>query len=735
MKNIKYLILTVAVIITLVLMTATMIETTQGTTFVKDNIYSSVWFVVLWALLAFVGSIYLMGKKLYKRLPVFLLHLAFLVILLGALVSWLTAESGELHIRKGETTSLLQLKDGKKKNLGFPVKLNHFNIVYYPGTDAPMDYVSQVTVGDTQMDVSMNNIGKYEGYRFTQAGYDSDMQGTRFGVSHDPWGIGITYTGYALLFVSLLLMLFSKRTRMRGYYRKAMNGAAQVVFLIFCLSAATQTASAQERIQMDKHLADEFSKICVLYNSRICPINTVATNFVTKLSGKPSWDGLSANEIFMGWVFDVMDWEEAKMIEVKDKDMQHLLGLQDKWACFNDFINEYNEYKLEKPLQEASQQGDQTKLKKLREVDEKFNVIRMLYGGELLRMFPYTDKQGKMTWLAPGEKNVHGNLPEKEWYFVRKSMDYLAESIISGNKERAATLIGKIYDYQHVRGAQVIPSTAAVHAELTYNAINARWWIVIVYLTFALLIVVCSNVAKQTVQNKKNERIVAYVLMGIMLLHTTLLLALRWWISGHLPMSNGFETMLFMSWAVLLITLFTQRRFPIIGKFGLLLAAFALLVAMITDRNPQITPLMPVLQSPLLSVHVMVIMFSYALLGLMALIGIQGLVAHHQASYEKEESLAALSRFLLYPAVALLAIGIFVGAIWANVSWGTYWSWDAKEVWALITMLIYSAPLHEDLKWLRKSHHLHLYMVLAFLSVLMTYFGVNYFLGGMHSYA
>lgn len=200
-------------------------------------------------------------------------------------------------------------------------------------------------------------------------------------------------------------------------------------------------------------------------------------------------------------------------------------------------------------------------------------------------------------------------------------------------------------------------------------------------------------------------------------------------------MANGFETMQFMAWATLIVTIIMQKRFEPIRQLGPLLAAFALLVAMITDANPQITQLMPVLQSPLLSVHVMVIMFAYALFGLMALIAIEGITAHCQGDSRQTAQLAALSQLLLYPAVALIAIGIFIGAVWANVSWGRYWSWDAKETWALITMLIYSAPLHSDLKWIGKPLHLHIYMLLAFLSVLMTYFGVNYFLSGMHSYA
>lgn len=483
---------------------------------------------------------------------------------------------------------------------------------------------------------------------------------------------------------------------------------------------------------MDKDLANDFGKICVLYNSRICPINTVAINFVSKLSGKPTWDGLSANEIFMGWVFDVSDWEHEKMIEIKDKELQAILGIKDKWASFDDFWNQYNEYKLEKPLAEANSKGDKTRLKKLREADEKFNVIRMLYNGEMLRMFPYTTKEGNIVWLAPGERNKYGKLPGKEWNFVRRSMDITAENILVGNKEQASVLLGKIYDYQHIRGAAVIPSTPAVYAELTYNTINTQRWPIMLYLALSLVLIIASTICAE----KETKTVLASkVLIAIMLVHTTILLLLRWIVSDHLPMSNGYETMQFMAWAVLIVTLTILKRFPIIQKFGPLLSAFALLVAMITDSNPQITQLMPVLQSPLLSFHVMVIMFSYVLFGLMALVGFQGLVVHQQKDTNKEEQLAALSQFLLYPATALLTIGIFIGAIWANVSWGRYWGWDSKEVWALITMLIYAAPLHGDIKWLKKPLHIHIYTLLAFLCVLMTYFGVNYFLAGMHSYA
>ena len=739
MKHLKNLILVVATAIILILITATIVESSKGTAFVRQHIYTSAWFVVLWAALAVVAAVYIVLRKNKSNVStsVLLVHASFLVILLGAFTSWNMAESGTIHLRQNETTSTMKDEEGKTKELGFEVSLKNFNVVNYPGTDAPMDYVTTLTANTQEIKVSMNNIGSFNGYRFIQSGYDSDMQGTTLGVYHDPWGIGITYTGYALLFISLIATMASKKTRMRHLYRKALSlqGAkAWAVTALLAVSSFATSANAQEMVKIDGDIADDFGKICVLYNSRITPINTVATSFVTKLCGKPTWDGLSSNQVFAGWIFDVPYWETVKMIEIKEKKAQELLGINGKWASFDDFWDSYNNYKLDAPLKKAYKDGDTKLQKQLRDADEKFNIIRMLYGGEMLKMFPYAGKQGHMQWFAPGQPLGNLKLDEKELVFIKKSMDYLAESIITGDKARAEEIAKKIYSYQHVRGKAVVPTKFRIYTETFYNKTNAQRLPVMLYLTLSLVLAIVSTLSLNNGKQKKT-RLVSSVLTWVMLIHTTLLLALRWYVSGHLPMSNGYETMQFMAWATLIVTLVMQKRFLPVKQFGPLLSSFALLVAMITDGNPQITQLMPVLQSPLLSVHVMVIMFSYALFGLTALIGLQGLIAHHRKQEEKEQQLAALSQFLLYPAVALIAIGIFIGAIWANVSWGRYWSWDSKETWALITMLIYSAPLHADIKWLRKAQHMHIYMLLAFLSVLMTYFGVNYFLSGMHSYA
>lgn len=222
----------------------------------------------------------------------------------------------------------------------------------------------------------------------------------------------------------------------------------------------------------------------------------------------------------------------------------------------------------------------------------------------------------------------------------------------------------------------------------------------------------------------------------------TLCLALRWVASGRVPMGNGYETMLLLAWLVMLVALAVVRRFRIALPFGLLLSGFFLLVSHISSMDPQISHLMPVLNSPLLSLHVSVIMAAFALLSLTFLCAVTALLLrlfrgrNATGLADQTGRLALLSRLMLYPALALLGIGIFVGAVWANVSWGAYWNWDAKEVWGLITLMVYAVAAHDaSLPFLRRPLGYHAFMALAFLTIVMTYFGVNYYLGGMHSYA
>ena len=708
---------------------ATIIEKFEGTPYVSQHIYGAWWFVLLWAVLSVTGMYYMLERRLYKRLGVLFLHLSFVVILIGALTTHLFSFEGSVTLRTGKSVTAFTDKQGVKRQLPFTLTLRDFKIVNYPGTDAPLDFQSIVRVSsesrNEDLTVSMNHIGSADGYRLFQSSYDSDAQGVTLGVYHDPWGIAITYTGYLLLLVSIIWVLFSRNTQMRHLYRQVVARQSRLVVMgVFMLYS--YSAGAAELQTVDREIAQKVGSINVLYNDRICPINTVAIDFVTKLSGKSSWEGYSADEIFVSWMIYYSPWEHQKLIRIKSKEVQRLLGIDGQWASFSDFIDPYNEYKLKKPI-EAMQAGKAVADRKgLLEADEKYNVVAMFYQGEMLKLFPYHVKGRGVMWFKPGSQVLPPAIPLQEQFFIKQSMDYLTESIVTGQRQRAYEIIAKIKLFQREMIGDYLPSETVTRAEIFYNSINTLRWPVFLSLTLSLLMCVL-----MFFRYRSRYLFVIYPLSLVICL--TLLLSLRWWVSGHVPVSNGYETMQFMAWAMLIITLVLQRRFAIISGLGTLIASFCLLVAMIAGGSPQITPLMPVLQSPLLSIHVMTVMCAYALFALITLLSIVALVT----KTPNNSKLSTLnSQLLLYPAVFLLTTGIFLGAIWANVSWGTYWSWDPKETWALITLMIYAVPLHaESMPCFRNPRFYHLYMIFAFLSVLTTYFGVNYLLGGMHSYA
>ena len=231
----------------------------------------------------------------------------------------------------------------------------------------------------------------------------------------------------------------------------------------------------------------------------------------------------------------------------------------------------------------------------------------------------------------------------------------------------------------------------------------------------------------------KAIRIVMQVLTAVLFCYLTIVLGLHWYISGHAPLVGTYSVMMLMAWLTTIAMTLLRRSLPIIQPMGFILAGFTMLVASLSFADPEAQNLAPVLNSPLLGVHVLCMMVSYTLFGLVALTGVMGLVQKNQDS---QSMLREVSLTILYPAVFILTIGTFIGAVWANISWGSYWSWDPKETWALITMLVYSAMLHSSsLSRFSRPKFFHTYAILAFLTVLITYFGVNLLLGGMHSYA
>ena len=493
-------------------------------------------------------------------------------------------------------------------------------------------------------------------------------------------------------------------------------------------SSPTTSESAKHPRVLSKKAAAAFGDLYIYYNDRICPMQTVAKDFTIKLYGKSTYKGLSAEQVLSGWFFFYDDWKEQPMIRIKDGETRRLLEIDESYACITDFIDEHG-YKLQAALEQNTSAG-------VNLANEKFNLVSMASTGSLFKIYPYRLPENHVSvWYSLADR-IPRSIPREEWLFMRNSMNYVAEKVAMRDYKEVIRLFGKIKQYQEKRGDD-LPSKSKFTAEKWYNTTNinkplAMASVAIGILTFGFF-------CHLLLSKKKSKKLTLSLLavMALIALYLGAHLSLRGYISGHLPMSDGFETMLFMAFCTSVFTLIAQRKFTMALPFGFLICGLSMMVAMLGESNPKVTNLIPVLQSPLLSIHVVVIMIAYSLLAFTMLNGVTALIFHFskRECTEEIEYLSVVSRIILYPAVFSLTIGIFVGAVWANVSWGRYWGWDPKEVWALITMLVYSLALHPSLSWFKRPMFLHVFCIIAFLTVLITYFGVNFLLGGKHSYA
>lgn len=747
-QYLKYLSFGLMLVLVLILIAGSVLEKMMGTETVYKMVYTSPVTLVLWAIMTVCALGYLWRRKVQNSKATFALHLSFVLILAGALVTHLLGVQGTVHLRQGEkAVRAFERSNHEKADLPFGIELEEFELEYYAGTFSPMDYVSKLvfTASDGSRQtgkVSMNNIFEYQHYRFYQSGYDRDGKGTVLAVSYDPYGIFITYLGYLCLLVSMIVFFFQKGSRFRALLKHpllkkiSMSCWLAVVLLAVQLgsavpamaaSGASSSSSAHPRVLPDK-VAEAFGNLYIYYNDRICPLQTVAKDFTVKLYGKSTYKGCSAEQVLSGWFFFYDDWKEEPMIRIKDGETRRLLGIDGSYARVTDFISERG-FKLQEALQQNPSAGVSI-------ANEKFNLISMASTGSLFKIYPYRLPEDHVSvWYSLADRIPH-TIPRDEWIFIRSSMNYVAEKVAMEDYKDVIRLLEKIKVYQEKRGDD-LPSKAKFTAEKIYNTTNINKPLAMASVALGILAFV--YFCHLLLSRKKAGRLTLVLsgLMVLMALYLGIHLVLRGYISGHLPMSDGFETMLFMAWCTTVFTLIAQRRFTLALPFGFLIAGLAMMVAMMGESNPKITNLIPVLQSPLLSIHVVVIMIAYSLLAFTMLNGVTALVLHFSKKdcTEEIEYLSVVSRILLYPAVFLLTIGIFVGAVWANVSWGRYWGWDPKEVWALITMLVYSLALHPSLSWFKKPMFLHVFCIVAFLTVLITYFGVNFLLGGKHSYA
>ncbi|MBQ7279118.1 MAG: cytochrome c biogenesis protein CcsA [Bacteroidales bacterium] len=726
----------ITIVLTIIAMiVGTFLEKSYGSAYAIAHIYNSPWFMALLVLLLVLGLITVVRAKLYRRLATAGIHAAFALIVVGIVVTTLTARSGKIELKPSIAESHYEPKDDRHEGgtLPFSVQLIDFDIVFYPGTHAPQDFVSHVRFLDPdgsseEATISMNHIARHHGFRFYQAGFD-DEGGVVLNIAHDPWGIALSYTGYAILLLSFFGFFFDKQSRFRQLLR---GGSAAVLLLVALTSSSAQAATPTPRT-LPAEQAERLGQLYVSYSDRICPLQTLAIDFTTKLYGKPSYRGLSAEQVLSGWIFFYSDWCREPMFKIKGEAARHALGITGRYASLNDYITPQGTYKLQHPID--SLPFDDPARSKLLAADEKYNLIAMLYGGQLLKLFPITDSTGSLRWYSQSD-DLPLDTDGDEYIFIRRHLSYCQELVALGRFDELDSVLGKTRRYQEQRATATLPSSQRIAAERLLNNLNYSRLLAMLFITLGL-IAFAYYVVRTARQSDMHRpvRILIIILLSALALYLALLFVLRWVVSAHVPLSNGYETMLFLSLCIAVLALAIQHRHLIALPAGLLLVGFTLLVAMIGGSNPAITQLMPVLNSPLLSIHVAVIMISYALLAFVMLGGIAALIVGQRAA-EVMASLQRIGQLLLYPAVFLLAIGIFIGAVWANVSWGTYWSWDPKEVWALITLLVYALPLHaRSLPFIRSPRAFHIYVVLAFLSVLITYFGVNLLLGGMHSYA
>lgn len=705
MKTFNHISFILLALVAVVIAAATFVEDNLGTKYVSEIIYTAWWFRLLWVAVAVAGMVQMWRMRLFRRFTVCLLHVSFLVILAGALTTALTSKKGMMHLRQHVPSQLCMLQDGTVQQLPFVVELDTFYIDYYPGTEAHSGYTSRVKVGNVKrdewsvkreewsvksekvFDISMNHILKEQGWRLYQQSFDEDLQGSWLMATYDPWGIGITYVGYLLLALSAILLLLNKRESFVQllHHPALKRGLMLVVLAAFMQGIHAKDTEVNEALPVVKvEQADALKREQVVYGDRVVPFNTVAIDFVQKLCGKKSFRGLTPEQVVVSWQLNPAPWRNVPIIRVKAKHqvLMQRLGLEGDYIRISDLYDPDGNYRLEELFMQ--EYGSHSVLEKaIQDIDERLGVVLMLEKGTLFKSLP---KDGTVQPL----------------------------------------------------------SETKVNAELLYNAVPFTKILFMANLTLGFLLFFL--LLWQLTHGKPLRTVfrISLLLLSLSFLFHTFGYCLRWYISGTVPLTNGYETMQFVALVTMLIalllSLFTFRSSLFTLSGGFLISGFTLLVSYLGQMNPRITSLMPVLQSPWLSSHVSLIMISYSLFAFITLNAIVGIFLHFREKKSPTqqgagEAVYVLSRLLLYPAVMLLAIGIFLGAVWANVSWGSYWSWDPKEAWALITMIAYGIAFHrQSLSWLRRPLFFHLYILFCFLTVLMTYFGVNYLLGGMHSY-
>jgi cytochrome c-type biogenesis protein CcsB len=657
----------------------------------------------------------------------------------------------------------------KRIEVPFALRLREFILEKYPGTNSASSYASEVTLIDPRNGLNedtrifMNNVLDYEGYRFFQSSFDQDELGTYLSVNYDWWGTWISYLGYAILTVGMFLTFFSKKSRFQQLARnlKSLEKVQKPITAIFVgllmtLSSSTfaNTNAIGDLTAVNNSHATKFGQLIMQdHRGRMKPMNTYASEILRKLSRNESLYGLSAEQIVLGMAAHPKDWYDIPLIKVgKHEKTKKILPIPEsgKLLAYGDFFDTDGKYKLREHVRQAYNTAKKDRgvfEKEMMKLDEKVNICSMVFSGSFMKVFPIPNDPNN-TWESPNEGNHEGHNHSTEMNFAKKFysayIPTIQTALIENDWNLANRLITELGDYQKQYGAEVMPSNTQRSAEILLNKMNVFSRLGKMYglLSLAFLGLLFTSVFKPTL-NIETPKKIALGLFFIAFLMHLFGLGLRWYVSERAPWSNGYESMIYIGFTTVLAGVIFGRK----SLGGLtatnVLAATILMVAGLSWMDPEITPLVPVLKSYWLTIHVSLEAGSYGFLMLGAIIGVLNLLMlifrnqNNAVNVNRiVKEMTQISEMTLLGGLFMISIGTYLGGVWANESWGRYWGWDAKETWALVTILIYAFILHmRFIPGFRGAYAFNVASLFGWASVIMTYFGVNYYLSGLHSYA
>ena len=639
----------------------------------------------------------------------------------------------------------------------FRIALRDFQLERYPGSQSPSSFAAEVTVKDGALvkdhRIFMNNVLDYRGYRFFQSSYDQDEKGTILSVNHDMLGTIVSYLGYLLLALGMVMVFFTSKTRF-AFLNKQLNKIKTKTILFFVGLFCSFSLSAENNLDSllisnkinDDHIKN-FEKLLVQDNGgRIKPVNTVCSEFLRKVSRKDNIKNQNASQVVLGMMKNPKLWSNVPMIKISHEKLKLFLQTDENRVSFRTFFTDEGDYILKDEVQRVNSKApiDRDKYDKdIITVDERINICFTIYNGDIFRFFPLANDQNN-TWYTARENSFFSN---KDSLFVTNIMlmymNALDRAINDNNWATCDSVVSYISKFQNRYGNDVMPKNYKVTLEVLYNKLNVFSNLFMYYFMvgFLFLLILIIRIFNPNILSSIVKLVQFLILLGF--LYQTLGLAARWIISGHAPWSNGYESMIYISWATMLAGIIFSRRSKMTLAATTLVTSLFLMVAHLNWLDPEITNLVPVLNSYWLMIHVSIITASYGFLALGAVLGFFSLALIILTnSSTKQKLLTTIKELTLINeksitiGLFMLTIGTFLGGVWANESWGRYWGWDPKETWALVSVLIYAFILHMRLiPALSGIYTFNLATLVGIWSIIMTYFGVNYYLSGLHSYA